>query len=59
MKPVEAISFAEEKMGFSDYLKKRGNEGNKLEKGSDDLRDLKTAAKNSKRFPNFLSMSII
>ncbi|AVI49020.1 putative ATP-dependent DNA helicase YjcD [Bacillus licheniformis] len=54
MKPVEAISFAEEKMGFSDYLKKRGNEGNKLEKGSDDLRDLKTAAKKFKTIPEFL-----
>ncbi|MFO6494960.1 ATP-dependent helicase [Bacillus sp. z60-11] len=54
MKPVEAITFAEEKMGFSDYLKKRGNEGNKLEKGSDDLRDLKTAAKKFKTIPEFL-----
>ncbi|MFT0802857.1 ATP-dependent helicase [Bacillus swezeyi] len=54
MKPVEAITFAEEKMGFSDYLRKRGNEGNKLEKGSDDLRDLKTAAKKFKTIPDFL-----
>lgn len=55
MKPVEAITFAEEKMGFSEYLKKRGNEGNKLEKGSDDLRDLKTAAKRFKTIPEFLA----
>ncbi|MCF7619317.1 ATP-dependent helicase [Bacillus sonorensis] len=55
MKPVEAMTFAEEKMGFSDYLKKRGNEGNKLEKGSDDLRDLKTAAKRFKTIPEFLA----
>lgn len=55
MKPIEAMTFAEEKMGFSDYLKKRGNEGNKLEKGSDDLRDLKTAAKRFKTIPEFLA----
>ena len=27
MKPVEAISFAEEKMGFSDYLKSAETKG--------------------------------
>ncbi|MDA1475878.1 UvrD-helicase domain-containing protein [Bacillus changyiensis] len=55
MKPVEAITFAEEQMGFSNYLKKRGNEGNILEKGSDDLRDLKTAAKRFTTIPEFLA----
>ncbi|WP_045506903.1 ATP-dependent helicase [Bacillus amyloliquefaciens] len=55
MKPVEAITFAESKMGFSEYLKKRGNEGNKLEKGSDDLRDVKVAAKKFKTIPDFLA----
>ncbi|MGE0909567.1 ATP-dependent helicase [Bacillus atrophaeus] len=55
MKPVEAITFAEGKMGFSEYLKKRGNEGNKLEKGSDDLRDVKVAAKKFKTIPDFLA----
>ncbi|KAF1680441.1 ATP-dependent DNA helicase Rep [Bacillus sp. SKDU12] len=55
MKPVEAITFAEGKMGFSEYLKKRGNEGNKLEKGSDDLRDIKVVAKKFKTIPDFLA----
>ncbi|MCP6682870.1 ATP-dependent helicase [Bacillus nakamurai] len=55
MKPVEAITFAESKMGFSEYIKKRGNEGNKLEKGSDDLRDVKVAAKKFKTIPDFLA----
>ncbi|MGQ8921199.1 ATP-dependent helicase [Bacillus halotolerans] len=55
MKPVEAITFAEGKMGFSEYLKKRGNEGNKLEKGSDDLRDVKVVAKKFKTIPDFLA----
>ena len=34
-------------MGYQEYVKKRGNEAN-LEKGSDDIRDLKVAAN---RFP--------
>ncbi|WP_024572401.1 3'-5' exonuclease, partial [Bacillus subtilis] len=55
MKPLEAITFAEGKMGFSEYLKKRGNEGNKLEKGSDDLRDIKVVAKKFKTIPDFLA----
>ncbi|MCY8808895.1 ATP-dependent helicase [Bacillus atrophaeus] len=55
MKPVEAITFAEGKMGFSEYLKKRGNEGNKQEKGSDDLRDVKVVAKKFKTIPDFLA----
>ncbi|TWI53275.1 ATP-dependent helicase [Halalkalibacter nanhaiisediminis] len=44
MSPVEAISFIESSMGFNDYVKKQGNEGNKMERGSDDVRDLKVAA---------------
>ncbi|MCD7035007.1 ATP-dependent helicase [Metabacillus sp. GX 13764] len=43
--PVEAIEAVEKKMGFGDFLKKRGNEGNAMEKGSDDLKDLKVIAK--------------
>ncbi|MED4203468.1 UvrD-helicase domain-containing protein [Neobacillus mesonae] len=43
--PVQAIEKIEKEIGFLDYLKKRGSESNQLEKGSDDLKDLKTAAK--------------
>lgn len=46
MAPAAAIEKIEKDIGFLDFLKKRGNESNKLEKGSDDLKDLKTAAKN-------------
>ncbi len=45
MTPLEAISFIETEMGFNDYLKKQGNEGNKMERGSDDIRDLKVVAR--------------
>ncbi|WP_227936863.1 ATP-dependent helicase [Alkalihalobacillus deserti] len=44
-KPIDAITFIEQEMGFNDYVKKQGNEGNKMERGSDDVRDLKVAAK--------------
>ncbi|WP_404331256.1 ATP-dependent helicase [Mesobacillus maritimus] len=43
--PLIAIEKVEKELGFQDFIKKRGNEGNKLEKGSDDLRDLKVAAR--------------
>jgi DNA helicase-2/ATP-dependent DNA helicase PcrA len=43
--PLTAIEKIEKDIGFLDFLKKRGNESNKLEKGSDDLKDLKVAAK--------------
>lgn len=43
--PLIAIEKVEKDIGFLDFLKKRGNESNKLEKGSDDLKDLKVAAK--------------
>ncbi|MDP4170589.1 MAG: ATP-dependent helicase [Bacillota bacterium] len=46
MTPLDAIDAIEKEIGFQDFLKKRGNEGNKLEKGSDDVKDLKVAAKN-------------
>ncbi|MEW9053654.1 MAG: ATP-dependent helicase [Neobacillus sp.] len=45
-KPLEAIESIEKEIGFLEFLKKRGNESNQLEKGSDDLKDLKVAAKN-------------
>ena len=44
----------EKELGFEDFLKKRGNEGNKLDKGSDDLRDLKVAARNFTSIHEFL-----
>ncbi|MBM7653664.1 ATP-dependent helicase [Neobacillus cucumis] len=43
--PSIAIEKIEKEIGFLDFLKKRGNESSKLEKGSDDLKDLKVAAK--------------
>ena len=43
--PLLAIERVEKELGFQDFIKKRGNEGNKLEKGSDDIRDLKVAAR--------------
>ena len=45
LSPLAAIEQIEKEIGFLDFLKKRGNESNKLEKGSDDLKDLKVAAK--------------
>ena len=45
LSPALAIEKIEKDIGFLDFLKKRGNESSKLEKGSDDLKDLKVAAK--------------
>ena len=44
-KPAVALTIIEKDLGFIDYLKKQGNEGNAMEKGSDDLNDLKVVAK--------------
>jgi len=44
LSPSVAIEQIEKEIGFLDFLKKRGNESSKLEKGSDDLKDLKVAA---------------
>jgi DNA helicase-2/ATP-dependent DNA helicase PcrA len=44
--PEKAIETIEKEIGFQDFLKKRGDEASKLEKGSDDIKDLKVAAKN-------------
>ncbi|MRX71915.1 AAA family ATPase [Bacillus lacus] len=54
MKPVEALITIEKDMGLGDYLKKRGSEGNSIEKGSDDLQDLKVAAKEFQTVDAFL-----
>lgn len=43
--PYAALERVEKDLGFNDYVKKRGNEGSKMEKGSDDVRNLKVAAK--------------
>ncbi|WP_339149707.1 MULTISPECIES: ATP-dependent helicase [unclassified Sutcliffiella] len=52
--PSVALEMIEKDMGFDDYIKKRGNEGNALEKGSDDIRDLKVVARKFKRSSEFL-----
>ncbi|WP_121664756.1 UvrD-helicase domain-containing protein [Metabacillus litoralis] len=53
-KPVTALTIIEKELGFTDYLKKQGNEGNTMEKGSDDLNDLKVVAKKFLTIPDFL-----
>lgn len=52
--PVTAIEMIEKELGYNDFIKKRGNEGNKLDKGSDDIRDLKVAARNFNTISEFL-----
>lgn len=53
-KPVVALTMIEKDLGFTDYLKKQGNEGNAMEKGSDDLNDLKVVAKKFQTVHEFL-----
>ncbi|WP_226670717.1 ATP-dependent helicase [Metabacillus litoralis] len=53
-KPAVAIAIIEKELGFSDYLKKQGNEGNSMDKGSDDLNDLKVVAKKFLTVQEFL-----
>ncbi|MBA2872167.1 DNA helicase-2/ATP-dependent DNA helicase PcrA [Anoxybacillus calidus] len=55
LKPIVALETIEKEMGFEEFIKKRGNEGNVMEKGSDDLRDLKVVAKKFKTISAFLS----
>ncbi|WP_071393937.1 ATP-dependent helicase [Bacillus tuaregi] len=52
--PLAAIEKIEKELGFQEFLKKRGNEGNQWDKGSDDIRDLKVAAKNFTSIQDFL-----
>jgi DNA helicase II / ATP-dependent DNA helicase PcrA len=52
--PLSAIEMVEHEMGFIEYIKKRGNEGNTMEKGSDDLQDLKVVAKKFTSIRSFL-----
>lgn len=54
MKPIHALDVIEKDLGFLDFLKKRGHEGNKMEKGSDDIRDLKVAARKFQTVHQFL-----
>lgn len=52
--PVTAIEIVEKDLGYQDFIKKRGNEGNQLEKGSDDIRDMKVAARHFKTVAEFI-----
>ncbi|WP_261180674.1 ATP-dependent helicase [Anaerobacillus sp. CMMVII] len=52
--PREALEWVEKEMGLNEYVKKHGNEGNVIDKGSDDLRDLKVAAASHERISDFL-----
>lgn len=54
LSPLAALERIEKDLGFSDYVKKRGNEGSKMEKGSDDVRNLKVAAKTFTDCQSFL-----
>jgi DNA helicase II / ATP-dependent DNA helicase PcrA len=54
LSPLEAIQRVEKELGFLDFIKKRGNEGNQWDKGSDDIRDLKVVARNFKTIPELV-----
>jgi DNA helicase II / ATP-dependent DNA helicase PcrA len=54
LSPVQAIEVIDKELGFQDFIRNRGSEGNKMEKGSDDLKDLKTAAKGFASIQAFL-----
>jgi DNA helicase-2/ATP-dependent DNA helicase PcrA len=54
LSPAAAMEMVEKELGYGDFIKKRGGEGNKLDKGSDDIRDLKVAAKRFSTIPEFL-----
>lgn len=54
LSPLTAIETVEKELGYGDFIKKRGNEGNKLDKGSDDIRDLKVVAKGFKTIAELL-----
>ncbi|WP_419888688.1 UvrD-helicase domain-containing protein [Neobacillus niacini] len=53
--PLKSIETIEKDLGFLDFLKKRGTESNQQDKGSDDLKDLKVAAKSFSSIQAFLS----
>ena len=53
--PLDAISIIEKELGFQEFIKKRGNEGNQWDKGSDDIRDLKVVAKKFTSIMDFIA----
>ncbi|MBY0144765.1 UvrD-helicase domain-containing protein [Neobacillus niacini] len=53
--PIKSVETIEKDIGFLDFLKKRGNESNQQDKGSDDLKDLKVAVKSFTSIEAFLS----
>lgn len=53
MTPLVALEVIEKDLGYQDYVKKRGNEAN-IEKGSDDIRDLRVAAKKFTKVETFI-----
>lgn len=53
LSPLVALEVIEKDLGYQDYVKKRGNEAN-IEKGSDDIRDLRVAAKKFTSVENFI-----
>jgi DNA helicase II / ATP-dependent DNA helicase PcrA len=53
VKPAVALEIIEKDLGYQEFVKKRGNEGN-IEKGSDDIRDIKVAAKRFETIGEFL-----
>ncbi|TSB44730.1 UvrD-helicase domain-containing protein [Alkalicoccobacillus porphyridii] len=54
LSPESALTLVEQELGFKDYLKKQGNEGNKMDKGSDDLARLKVSARQHNSIQSFL-----
>jgi DNA helicase-2/ATP-dependent DNA helicase PcrA len=54
LKPVVALQIIEKELGFTDYLKKQGNEGNAMDKGSDDLNDLRVVARKFSTVVDFI-----
>lgn len=53
LSPAAALEVIEKDLGFMDYVKKRGDEGS-IEKGSDDIRDLRVAARKFSSVTEFL-----
>ncbi|KKK37001.1 ATP-dependent DNA helicase Rep [Mesobacillus campisalis] len=54
LSPLAAIERVEKELGYQDFIKKRGSEGNKMEKGSDDIRDLRVAARKFKNISELI-----
>jgi DNA helicase II / ATP-dependent DNA helicase PcrA len=54
LSPLRAIETIENEIGYQDFVKKRGGEGNKWDKGSEEIRDLKVVAKEFATIREFL-----